>query len=360
MTGELLFILAAAQIPRLKPRERIALLKAAAGDSPESLTRPRVEALLGRRCAGDYAPRLWASRGEEIIKLCGNHRIGILPYTSPDYPPQLREIYDPPLVLYIRGVPPDYTRPMAAMVGTRFPSSRGRSAAFAMAFDFGRRDIAVVSGLARGIDLACHLGNLAGGGRTVAVLAGGLDTVYPRAHLPAARRILQGGGCLLSEYPPGTSPRKYHFPQRNRIISGLARGTVVVQAPLKSGALITADFALEQGRDLYVHRDCLGLMEGESEPGFQEAGDPSAGILRLYAEGVPAAAGGEDILSDWGFEGGPLAGPAGEGEGPPWEAPEWENLTPSGRLGRRLAAAMEEELGGRQIRYQERSFRGRL
>jgi len=160
--------------------------------------------------------------------------------------------------------------------------------------DAGKAGIAVISGLAMGIDIAAHEGNTAGGGRSVAVLGCGIDTVYPPSSAAAARRMLEAGGCLISEYGIGSLPLKHHFPERNRIISGIARAVVVVEAPAKSGALITAEFALEQGKDLYVHGRCI-------------ASSKNAGLRRLGADGAETVDSGNDILRAWGFD---VASPA--------------------------------------------------
>jgi len=174
-------------------------------------------------------------------------------------------------------------------VGTRFPTGAAREAAFSLGFGLGREGIGVVSGLARGIDRDAHEGCVEAGGRSVAVLGNGIDAVYPSSSRCAAMAILSRGGCLLSEYPPGVPPVQYHFPARNRIISGLCRAVVVVQAPEKSGALITAEYALDQGRDLWVH-----------EAGI--AGSSGAGTRRLRDLGAPLLASSLDLLRDWGRE----------------------------------------------------------
>jgi len=158
---------------------------------------------------------------------------------SPSYPPLLHELSDPPLLLYYRGVLPD-RKPMVAVVGTRNPSGSGRTQAYRLGFELGTAGIPVVSGLARGIDSMAHRGNLEGKGKTVAVLGNGLDSVYPVSNRGLALRVLDTGGCLVSEYPPGVPPYKWHFPARNRIIAVLGRATIVVEAPEHSGALITA------------------------------------------------------------------------------------------------------------------------
>ena len=174
-----------------------------------------------------------------------------LTWTDPQYPERLRTIYDPPPVLYVQGEldPPDRTS--IAIVGTRGASNYGKSAAADLAKRLGEAGITVVSGLALGIDAAAHRGAMAGGGRTIAVMASGLDRIYPSTHTQLAKQIVESG-ALVTEFPLGTKPDAMNFPRRNRVISGMTSGTLVVEAGEKSGALITAAFATDQGRDVYA------------------------------------------------------------------------------------------------------------
>jgi DNA processing protein len=167
------------------------------------------------------------------------------------FPALLREIHDPPPGLYLRGNggPELLAGPCVAIVGARACSSYGRAVARTLAQELASAGIVVVSGLARGVDGEAHRGALAGSGRTIAVLGCGVDRDYPAAHAELARRICGSGG-VVSEYGPGVEPAPWRFPARNRIIAGLAAATVVVEARERSGALITADFALEEGRDV--------------------------------------------------------------------------------------------------------------
>lgn len=184
------------------------------------------------------------------------------------YPPLLREIHDPPAKLYVRGDPALLRQPQLAMVGAR----RASAAALRIAESFAAGAVAaglqVCSGLARGIDGASHRGALAAGGGTIAVMGTGIDRVYPPAHAELAEEIA-ASGCLVTEFPPGAEPLPWRFPQRNRIISGMSLGVLVVEAALPSGSLITARTALEQGREVFAlpwsiaHRGgagCLGLL----------------------------------------------------------------------------------------------------
>ncbi len=179
------------------------------------------------------------------------HRKGmeVVPWVDGRYPPLLARIFDPPLVLWVRGRLASLCEPAVAIVGSRAASAYGEETAMRLASDLGSRGLMVVSGLARGIDAAAHRGALAAGALTVAVLGCGADVVYPPEHRDLMNDVVRHG-AVVSELPPGTPPQKMHFPRRNRIISGLARAVVVVEAWQRSGALITADCALEQGREV--------------------------------------------------------------------------------------------------------------
>ncbi len=169
----------------------------------------------------------------------------------PGYPALLEEIYDPPLILYARGHLEALEQPGVAIVGTRKPTIYGLQMAQGLASDLGNRGISVISGLARGIDAAAHRGCLEGGGTTIAVLGCGIDVIYPREHRQLTQRILQKG-LLITEFTPGTSPAPQNFPVRNRIISGLAMGSLIVEASEYSGSLITARLAMEQNREVFA------------------------------------------------------------------------------------------------------------
>jgi len=164
------------------------------------------------------------------------------------YPPQLRAIADPPPVLHVLGDPAALSAPAIAIVGSREPTPAGRETAFEFARGLASAGLVVASGLAAGVDAAAHRGALEAGGRTVAVCGTGLDLVYPQANAELAARIV-AQGALISEFPPGTLPLPHHFPRRNRLISGLALGVLVVEARYRSGSLITARLAADQGRE---------------------------------------------------------------------------------------------------------------
>ncbi|MEZ0292821.1 MAG: DNA-processing protein DprA [Solirubrobacteraceae bacterium] len=207
------------------------------------------------------------------------------------YPTLLGQIPDPPSSLWLRGEADVelLASPAVAIVGARACSGYGRSVARMLASEAAAAGVVVVSGLARGVDGEAHRGALAAGGPTVAVLGCGIDRDYPAAHAELARSIVATGGLIVSEYEPGTEPAPWRFPARNRIIAGLARATVVVEARERSGALITADFALEDGREVLV-------VPGEITSALSAGAN---GLLRQGATPVTCAA---DVLEAIGVE----------------------------------------------------------
>jgi len=206
------------------------------------------------------------------------------------YPPQLAATPDPPLALFIQGERTAMCRPlMLAIVGSRRSSASGRELARTLASDLGRAGVAIVSGLAAGIDGCAHRGALEGGAVTVAVMGGGHGDVYPAVHGALARELVAASGALLSEYPPSTVPFKGHFPERNRIISGLSAAVIVVEATVRSGSLITARMALEQGRDVLA------------VPGPVHAGT-HGGCHRLIKQGAALVENAMDVLEAFGLE----------------------------------------------------------
>lgn len=181
-------------------------------------------------------------------------RIEEISIESQDYPEQLKEIYGPPLKLYVLGNKQVLKEKSIAIVGARKATEYGKNVAMKISRQLSEKGINIISGLAVGIDSFAHLGTLQENclGKTIAVLGSGLDTIYPKENIELARQIIKAGGCLVSEYQVGTSASKLNFPQRNRIISGLSKGVLVVEAGEKSGSLITAEFALEQGREVFA------------------------------------------------------------------------------------------------------------
>ncbi len=287
----------------LRPAERCAVLHRCRLAEFADLSLERLAALLGRRLGLRrrlLPPAAWLERARADA---GRLTMGVWRCTflwEPGYPRVLREIYDPPVVLFHRGGGlPQPSAPLVSVVGTRQPTGHGRWTAFALGFDLARAGVTSVSGLARGIDLEVHRGSLAGwqgeGCPTVAVLGCGIDRIYPASSREVAMRILRSG-CLVSELPPGVAPHAHNFPQRNRIVAGLSRAVVVVEAPARSGALITARSAAEQGRDVLVAAGGL-------------AGARAAGCAALAEEGATTAMDAGDVLREAGVA---HARPAGE------------------------------------------------
>ncbi len=188
------------------------------------------------------------TRDLEWCDATNNH---IITYHDPNYPVLLAQLPDPPPLLYIHGSVDLLSEPQLAMVGSRNPSSSGQQTAVDFARHLASAGLVITSGLALGIDSACHQGALDANAPTIAVMGTGLDRVYPARHRELAKRIAEQGS-LVSEFPIGTSPQPGNFPQRNRIISGLSLGTLVVEAAIRSGSLISARYALEQGREVFA------------------------------------------------------------------------------------------------------------
>ena len=190
-------------------------------------------------------------RVTEELRLAAKSGCTVLTQADAEYPEPLRQIPDPPLAIYRKGAWTEADRIAVAIVGSRQPSLYGQDVAKRLAYDLAARGVTVVSGLARGIDAAAHRGALEAGGRTLAVLGNGLSSIYPLEHEELAQRIA-ANGAVISEYPMRMEPWPGNFPQRNRLISGLSLGVVVVEAAKRSGALITANMALEQGREVFA------------------------------------------------------------------------------------------------------------
>jgi DNA processing protein len=218
----------------------------------------------------------------------------LITFWDPVYPPLLREIAHPPLVLFARGVVQDWGARLVAIVGARAASVGARAFTADLAGDLARCGVVVASGMARGIDAAAHRGALGAGGATIAVLGCGPDICYPPEHAALAERIA-AHGCILTELPPGTPPRAWHFPRRNRILAGIAAGVVVVQAEPKSGALVTARHAVAENREVMA------------VPG--DVGDPrSSGPHALLRDGAVLVDGVRAVLDALRWQ--PAAAPA--------------------------------------------------
>jgi DNA processing protein len=251
----------------------------------------------------------------------------VLELADAHYPAALRNLPQPPPVLYVQGRLGLLERPGIAVVGTRAHSTYGRDAAVSLVVGLVRAGYTIVSGMARGIDGIAHRTALDVGGDTVGVLGTGIDVPYPPEHEELFQAIAERG-CLVSEFPPGTPPHKWHFPQRNRIIAGLSRGVLVIEAPEKSGALITAGYALDEGKEVFA---VPGPIHNPT----------SQGPNRLIQDGAALVTSAADILRVLGSRTGePLPEPAAAGV----EALELEGSHPqpaASELARRIWAALE-------------------
>jgi len=209
-----------------------------------------------------------------------------------DFPPGLTVISDPPLGVFVRGAVP--SAPAAAIVGSRRATSYGREVAEHFGRELSAAGVTVVSGMARGVDAAAHRGALAGGGKTVAVWGAGPDRVYPKEHAALAEEIA-AAGALVTEYPPGSAPLPYHFPERNRLIAGLAQVVIVVEADERSGALVTARLALDEGREVMAVPGSVFSRLSAGPNGLLRAGAAPAlapgDVLAVLGVAPPAAAG---------------------------------------------------------------------
>lgn len=246
--------LALSQIPGVGPKrlynliEHFGGIQAAWTAEPEAMARvpgwnvPLAYAVAGARRTVRVGPAL-----DMLVRM----GIRVITFLDTAYPSILKKIYDPPPLLYVRGSLEPVDARAVAIVGSRRASAYGRRVAESLAADLARAGVTVVSGLARGIDSAAHCGALKGGGRTIAVLGSGADIIYPPENRGLAREI-EASGAVISELPLGTPPLSGNFPGRNRIISGLSLGVVVVEAGERSGSLHTVDYALEQGRDVFA------------------------------------------------------------------------------------------------------------
>jgi DNA processing protein len=220
-------------------------------------------------------------------ELCELPRLGakLVKWTDPDYPPNLRHIADPPPFLYVRGTLTPEDNKCVAIVGARAASDAGKHMARRLGLELAAKGLTVVSGLARGIDSEAHLGALDGNGRTIAVMGCGIDVIYPGENRKLAESIIETGGALITELPVGTPPAAENFPGRNRILSGLCLGVVIVEAAEKSGSLITARMALEQDRQVFA------------VPGTPLTGK-ARGSNRLLKEGARLVECVEDVLEE--------------------------------------------------------------
>ena len=280
-------------LPGLMPQERVAL--AVGFDCERDLfvqSKEDLEKYLNRCLKYKWDFDESRAKAEKIDKICRLRSIQRVSLSDESYPPLLREIHNPPVVLYFIGRLADPEKPLLGMVGTRKPGADAATQAYDIARDMGRAGVSVISGLALGIDSASHRGNIASGIPGYAVLGSGIDEVYPSSNKILAKKILENSGAIISEYSPGTPPDKWRFPERNRIIAALSRGVLIVQAPKKSGALITAYMALDQGKDVWV------ASSGIKKQGIFDI----RGTEKLESEGAQVVYSARDILERWNIQ----------------------------------------------------------
>jgi len=316
-------------------------------DALMGVPRMERETALAIRAHREEARRRQAEAGAAAqVRAAEEAGATILTMGDSRYPSLLREVHAPPPVLFVRGSGDALRGPCVAVVGSRRSTSYGRQAARMLAAGLVERGFTVVSGMARGIDGAAHSAALEKGGKTVAVLGCGVDVVYPSEHRGLYEAV-ERAGALVSEFPMGAAPDPHHFPQRNRVISGLSLGVVVVEADLKSGALLTAQHALEQGREVFA---VPGPITSER----------SRGTNRLIQEGAKLVQTVEDVVEEFqtNLRGAPLpATPSAEGlpdeeravlDALPGEAAHIDAIAVAAGLpvGRALSALLSLELAG--------------
>ena len=243
---------------------------------------------IGEKIADEILNPCYRVGLEEEQKRMEQENINIITIQDEDYPEKLKPIYDPPIVLYYKGNKERFEEFSIGMIGCRDYSEYGKEMAQKIAYSLAKKKVNIVSGLARGIDTFSHIGCLKAKGRTIAVIGNGLDNIYPYENQKVAEEILKQDGLIVSEYPIGTKPEPNHFPARNRMISALSDGIVVVEAKKKSGTLITVDFALEQGKNIYV---VPGNINSENSQGTND-------LMKQGAKPITCLA---DILEDYFF-----------------------------------------------------------
>ena len=231
-----------------------------------------------------------SKRKQEVdkhLEYMKKNNIEIISILDDEYPKSLRQIYDAPIALYILGNKNILNEQInISIIGCREYSEYGKQTAKKLAFELTKENITIVSGLAKGIDSFAHEGTLLARGKTIAVVGNGLDIIYPKENIMLAKQILNYNGAIISEYPLGTKPERNNFPERNRIVSGISKGIIVVEAKKKSGTLITVDFALEQGRDVFV---VPGNLNSENSEGTND----------LIKQGAKIITNSKDIIEEY-------------------------------------------------------------
>lgn len=289
--SRLLIALIINRLPSLRVVERRKLFDAALTfEQYTQITIPQIGEIVGRRLHPRSFDRkkilLLAERDYNYLQV--NDIKMVLFEQMPSF---VQQIADPPFLLFVRGKLPLSKKKSLAVVGTRRPSAVAARASFMVGSEIADEGITLVSGLAFGVDANVMKGATRSAGRVVAVLGNGIDYIYPAQHKNIARKILEHDGAIVSEYSPGMNPLRHHFPARNRIISALSRATLLIEAPQRSGALITTEYALQQGRDLFVHAVSL-------DPHTSVAAE---GGRALIADGVKVMHSVKQLRSLWGY-----------------------------------------------------------
>ena len=238
---------------------------------------------IGEKLANSILDKSLLEKTEKHIEYMIKNEIDIISIYDKEYPQILREIYSPPISLYIKGNKNILNSYKIAIIGSRKPSEYGKKATEYFSYNLAKNNITIVSGLARGIDSISHLGAIASKGKTIAVVGNGLDIVYPKENEILEEEIVNKDGCIISEYSIGTKPEKMNFPARNRIISGISNSVLVVEAKRKSGTLITVDFALEQGREVYA---VPGNINSENSLGTNDLIKQGAKLVNCFEDCV--------------------------------------------------------------------------
>lgn len=266
------------RIENLTPKTQLELLKQF--KNPANLWNKKEEDLIKQKINEKLAKRICEQKYkkdlDKYLEYMQKNAIELINIYSQEYPENLKNIYDPPAFLYIKGNKEILNQKSISIVGCRNCTTYGKNTAMKLAYNLSNNNINIVSGLARGIDAYSHIGCLKGKAKTIAVVGCGLDRVYPEENRWIYNKIIENDGAIISEHVIGTKPLAQNFPRRNRIISALSKALIVVEAKEKSGTLITVDFALEQGKDIYV---VPGNIDSRNSVGTNELIKQGARVL---------------------------------------------------------------------------------
>jgi len=256
------------QVPNFGVRTARVVLRKSGVDRAEDVFRLTIPDLLkidgvGKERAVSLAQFDDWKKVDKILEKTEKSGAQLISFSDPDYPMLLKQTFDPPVILWVKGNPEALSKPGIAVVGTRNPGRYGLEQAERWSRDLCSAGLSVNSGLAYGVDSRAHKTSVDSGGCTVAVLGSGIDRIYPNRNRGLAAEIIDSGGAVVTEYPPGSKPDAANFPERNRIVSGISHGTLVVESGIKGGSMITARLALDQNREVFVVPHQLGYLKGE-------------------------------------------------------------------------------------------------